>query len=162
MFTDEESVKFLNDPAVKEKLATAKKLSDVDVKDYAAVFYVGGHGPVLDLASDPVNHKLASEVCTRLTYSFGAHTDFSNHSFTGRARSHLLCAMALRKCIPGYYLLESRELIPIISALVGATDASGKSIFVNKAFTGFSNAEEEQVQKVQVGAVMFHPDKNRP
>lgn len=30
-----------------------------------AIFYVGGHGPVLDLASDPVNAKLASEVSIR-------------------------------------------------------------------------------------------------
>lgn len=57
---DEESVKFLNDESVKGKLAAAKKLADVDAKDYDAVFYVGGHGPVIDLASDPVNAKLAS------------------------------------------------------------------------------------------------------
>ncbi|KII94814.1 hypothetical protein PLICRDRAFT_33631 [Plicaturopsis crispa FD-325 SS-3] len=35
------------------------------------------------------------------------------------------------------------------AALVGATDAAGKSIFAGKAFTGFSNVEEEQVQKVK-------------
>jgi len=52
---DEECVKFLNDATVKAKFANAKKLSDVSVKDYDAIFYVGGHGPVLDLASDPVN-----------------------------------------------------------------------------------------------------------
>lgn len=62
MFTDEESVKFLNDEIVKQKFAHAKKLSDVQVSDYAAIFYVGGHGPVIDLAIDPVNIKLASEV----------------------------------------------------------------------------------------------------
>jgi putative intracellular protease/amidase len=55
-------VKFLNDPTVKSKLANAKKLANVEVKDYCAVFYVGGHGPILDLASDPVNALLASQV----------------------------------------------------------------------------------------------------
>ena len=40
--------------------ASAKKLADVDAKDYDAIFYVGGHGPAIDLASDPVNAKLAS------------------------------------------------------------------------------------------------------
>lgn len=55
-------MKFLNDPTVKSKLANAKKLVDVDVKDYCAVHYVGGHGPMLDLASDPVNARLASQV----------------------------------------------------------------------------------------------------
>ncbi|KAF9006433.1 ThiJ/PfpI [Cyathus striatus] len=58
---DEDSVKFLNDETVKSKLASAKKLSEINVKDYDAIFYVGGHGPVLDLASDPVNAKLASD-----------------------------------------------------------------------------------------------------
>ena len=59
---DKEAVKFLKDEIVKSKLGNAKKLSDVQVKDYDAVFYIGGHGPVLDLASDPVNAKMASEV----------------------------------------------------------------------------------------------------
>lgn len=60
---DKEAAKFLNDEVVKSKLAKAHKLSDVQVTDYDAVFYIGGHGPVLDLAFDPVNAKLASEVC---------------------------------------------------------------------------------------------------
>jgi putative intracellular protease/amidase len=34
-------------------------------------------------------------------------------------------------------------------ALVQAVDGSGKSIFAGKSFTGFSNAEEEQVGKVK-------------
>ena len=47
---------------MKSKLANAKKLVDVDVKDYCAVYYVGGHGPIMDLAADPVNARLASQV----------------------------------------------------------------------------------------------------
>jgi putative intracellular protease/amidase len=50
----------LNDATVKQKLASAKKLSEVSEADYDAIFYVGGHGPVLDLASDVTNAKLAS------------------------------------------------------------------------------------------------------
>lgn len=61
-FTDKESVEFLKDTVVTKKLESAKKLSEVDVKDYDAVFYVGGHGPVIDLATDPDNIKLASDV----------------------------------------------------------------------------------------------------
>ncbi|TFK75958.1 ThiJ/PfpI [Pluteus cervinus] len=57
---DEDSVKFLEDEVVKTKFATAKKLSEVDPHKYDAIFYVGGHGPVLDLAKDPVNIQLAS------------------------------------------------------------------------------------------------------
>ncbi|TEB36550.1 ThiJ/PfpI [Coprinellus micaceus] len=58
---DKESVSFLEDETVKQKLANAKKLSEVNVKDYDAIFYVGGHGPVLDLAFDEENARLASE-----------------------------------------------------------------------------------------------------
>ncbi|KAF5319416.1 hypothetical protein D9619_008636 [Psilocybe cf. subviscida] len=57
---DESSMKFWNDPVVKDKLANAKKLSEVDVADYEAVFYVGGHGPMMDLAFDEDNAKVAS------------------------------------------------------------------------------------------------------
>ena len=66
LFTDDESVKFLQDETVTQKFAQAKKLSEVNVADYAAIFYVGGHGPVLDLATDKTNIKLASEVGTPL------------------------------------------------------------------------------------------------
>ena len=58
---DKECVEFLKDPVVKEKLAKTKKLSEVSAKDYDAIFYIGGHGPILDLASDVTNAKLASE-----------------------------------------------------------------------------------------------------
>lgn len=53
---------FLEDPVVKDKLANAKKLDDVKAADYDAVFYVGGQGPVIDLPTDLVNIKLATEV----------------------------------------------------------------------------------------------------
>ncbi|KAE9410432.1 ThiJ/PfpI [Gymnopus androsaceus JB14] len=59
--TDKESVEFLKDETVKAKFASAKKLSDVDAKDYDAILYIGGWGPVIDLATDPVNIKLASD-----------------------------------------------------------------------------------------------------
>ncbi|KAI0751571.1 hypothetical protein C8Q80DRAFT_1119299 [Daedaleopsis nitida] len=50
------------------KYASAKKLSEVNSNDYDAVFYVGGFGPVLDLASDPLNLLGASHY--PLTLSF--------------------------------------------------------------------------------------------
>ena len=56
---------FLVDEVVQSKLANAKKLVDVDVTEYDALFYVGGHGPVIDLAFDDVNAKLASDVSAK-------------------------------------------------------------------------------------------------
>ncbi|CAE7127277.1 unnamed protein product [Rhizoctonia solani] len=58
--TDDESVRFLEDPEVQEKLANAKKLVDVDPSNYNAVLYIGGHGPMFDLATDPVNTQVAN------------------------------------------------------------------------------------------------------
>ncbi|KAG1806867.1 class I glutamine amidotransferase-like protein [Suillus plorans] len=103
--------KFLKNSEVQKKLSATKKLSDVNPDDYDAIFYVGGHGPVLDLAVDPVNIKLASQFYR-----------------TGKLVAAVCHGPA---------------------ALVGATDDSGKSIFAGKAFTGFSNVEEEQVDKVK-------------
>lgn len=42
--SDAECTKFLADETVKSKLASAKKLSEVNSKDYDVIFYVGGHG----------------------------------------------------------------------------------------------------------------------
>lgn len=58
---DEEAVKFLQDEIVQQKLASALVLQDVKISDYDAVFYPGGHGPMLDLATDPVNARLLEE-----------------------------------------------------------------------------------------------------
>ncbi|KAJ6500939.1 class I glutamine amidotransferase-like protein [Mycena sanguinolenta] len=109
--SDAESVKFLADETVKSKLASAKKLSEVNSKDYDAVFYVGGHGPPIDLAVDPINIKLASEF-----YQAGKITAAVCHG---------------------------------PAAIVGATDAEGKSIFAGKAATGFTNTEEAAADMVK-------------
>ena len=50
---------------MQQKLATAKKLADVNANDYDAIFYIGGQGPVIDLATDADNIKLATEVRNR-------------------------------------------------------------------------------------------------
>jgi len=108
---DKQSVDFLNDATVKAKLASAKKLSDINVHDYVAVFYPGGHGPVFDLPVDELNAKLVSDF-----YQAGKVVSAVCHG---------------------------------PAALVGGVDAAGNSIFAGKSFTGFSNTEEEIVDKVK-------------
>ena len=44
--------RFDADAAAKAELASTRKLADVSVDDYDAVFYPGGHGPLWDLAED--------------------------------------------------------------------------------------------------------------
>jgi len=53
--------KFLNDEVAAKGVKETHKLSDVLAKheEYKAIFYVGGHGPLFDLATDPTNIKLA-------------------------------------------------------------------------------------------------------
>ena len=62
MFTDDESQKFLKDEAVVNKLGSAIPVKDVEASKYDATFYVGGHGPVIDLAVDPLNVALAGKI----------------------------------------------------------------------------------------------------
>ena len=60
-FTDDTSTKFLRNEVIKNKLANAKRLGDMNANDYDGIYYVGGHCPVMDLASDPVNAKVAAD-----------------------------------------------------------------------------------------------------
>lgn len=55
-----EDQKFLEDTTVVSKLQHAKRLAEINQAEYDAIFYVGGHGPVLDLAVDRSNMALAS------------------------------------------------------------------------------------------------------
>jgi putative intracellular protease/amidase len=44
--------RFMADTHAREMLASTKKLADVDMNQYDAIFYPGGHGPLWDLAED--------------------------------------------------------------------------------------------------------------
>ncbi|WP_223608214.1 type 1 glutamine amidotransferase domain-containing protein [Chryseobacterium sp. OSA05B] len=51
-FQTDETRRFDADEALQEKLSHTLKLSEVKEKDYDAVFYPGGHGPLWDLTND--------------------------------------------------------------------------------------------------------------
>ncbi|RDW65034.1 putative chaperone protein HSP31 [Coleophoma cylindrospora] len=59
--SDESSVSFLNNK--KSLWENTAKLSDFlgKAKEFDAIFFVGGHGPMWDLAVDATSHKLISE-----------------------------------------------------------------------------------------------------
>ena len=44
--------RFRADSAARQALASTHKLSDINIDEYDAVFYPGGHGPLWDLAED--------------------------------------------------------------------------------------------------------------
>ncbi|WP_310631510.1 type 1 glutamine amidotransferase domain-containing protein [Paraburkholderia sp.] len=50
--------RFDADAAARAELASTKRLADIDASDFDAVFYPGGHGPLWDLAEDPVSIAL--------------------------------------------------------------------------------------------------------
>ena len=50
--------RFKQDQAAQEVLAHSLKLSDMRAEDYDTIFYVGGHGPMWDLAEDPTSIAL--------------------------------------------------------------------------------------------------------
>src|SRR5262245_7571512 len=50
--------RFKQDAAAQQALANTVKLADVKAEDYDTVFYVGGHGPMWDLAESPVSIAL--------------------------------------------------------------------------------------------------------
>lgn len=57
-FQTESTRKFFADPATQKKLAHTVLLSKVNQKDYDAVFYPGGHGPMWDLSEDKNSAQL--------------------------------------------------------------------------------------------------------
>ena len=50
--------RFKKDATAQKALANTVKLADVKAADYDTVFYPGGHGPMWDLAEDPVSIAL--------------------------------------------------------------------------------------------------------
>tara|TARA_R110002096_G_scaffold151508_1_gene314123 strand:- start:2355 stop:3041 length:687 start_codon:yes stop_codon:yes gene_type:complete len=54
----ESTKRFKNDEALQEKLSKTLKLSEISTKEYDAVFYPGGHGPLWDLAESEVSARL--------------------------------------------------------------------------------------------------------
>jgi putative intracellular protease/amidase len=54
-------IRFKGDKKAQEVLANTGKLDSVAAKDFDTVFYPGGHGPMWDLAEDPLSIKLIED-----------------------------------------------------------------------------------------------------
>lgn len=50
--------RFKKDERAQKELSQTVKLADVKAEDFSTVFYVGGHGPMWDLAESPVSKAL--------------------------------------------------------------------------------------------------------
>jgi len=62
---DPVNARYWNDKSFRAKLAATKKLSAVDAADYAAVFFVGGHGTMWDFPDNADVQKIARELYER-------------------------------------------------------------------------------------------------
>ncbi|KAJ9105053.1 hypothetical protein QFC19_003685 [Naganishia cerealis] len=56
--SDPIAIKFLDDKEAQDVVKHTVKLSSVNASDFDAIFYVGGHGPLVDLAVDQDSIKL--------------------------------------------------------------------------------------------------------
>ncbi|GAB3445917.1 type 1 glutamine amidotransferase domain-containing protein [Streptomonospora sediminis] len=57
-FQTDETRRFEADPEAVAALAHTVRLDSVSIEDFDTVFYPGGHGPMWDLAEDPVSNRL--------------------------------------------------------------------------------------------------------
>ena len=55
------TLRFYKDISAIDKVAYSLKLTDINIADYDAVFYPGGHGPLWDLATDKASIKLIED-----------------------------------------------------------------------------------------------------
>lgn len=53
--------RFQKDENAKKDLANTNRLDEIEMDDYDALFYPGGHGPIFDLASNEVSGKIIAE-----------------------------------------------------------------------------------------------------
>ena len=88
--------RYYKDNALLDKVAHSLKLSDVKEKDYDAVFYPGGHGPLWDLATDKISIKLIE--------------DFYNHQKPIAFVCHAPAALINTKAENGQPLVKGKNL----------------------------------------------------
>ena len=84
-------IRFKKDQTTQKELSQTVKLADVKSEDYDTAFYVGGHGPMWDLAESPVSIALLESLLQfRQADRFGL-------SFARRASSRHLPGRAARE-----------------------------------------------------------------
>ena len=99
---DPVNARYWSDKSFREKLAATKKLSDIDPADYAAVFFVGGHGTMWDFPDDASVQKV-----TRELYEAGSPVG---------AVCHGPVALVNVKLSDGKYLIDGKEVSAFTNA----------------------------------------------
>jgi len=110
---DASSIKFLNTEQSLWK--NTEKLSSLlgHAHEFEAIFFVGGHGPMYDLANDETSHKVINE--------------FYAHNKVVSAVCHGPAALARVKLPNGEYLVQGQ---PVVGFTNAEEDAAQKSQFM--------------------------------
>ncbi len=103
--------RFYSDNEVIDKVAHTLRLSEVNQKDYDAVFYPGGHGPLWDLANDE--------------YSIHLIEDFYNHQKPIAFVCHAPAALIKVKAENGEPLVKDKKV-------TGFSDAEEEAVNLTK------------------------------
>jgi putative intracellular protease/amidase len=153
---DPDCARFLEDPEVKEKFANAIQLSQVRVEEYDAVFFPGGHGPVMDLAHDPLNaeivskfwilNKVVSAVCHGPAALTGGKDKNGESIFKGRSATGFTNteeeAVKKTKEIP--FLLETK-IKELGGSFVRTDDWQEKVVVDGRLITGQNPASSKRI-----------------
>ncbi|PSW04073.1 type 1 glutamine amidotransferase domain-containing protein [Photobacterium lipolyticum] len=150
------TVRFNNDEQAQQVLANTLKLADVNEKDYDAIFYPGGHGPLWDLVSD--SHSIAlieafwqagkpvSAVCHAPAVLLNAKTQDGEYIISGKAVTGFTnseeTAVGLAEVVP--FLLED-ELKARGGQFESAQDWNPLAIQDGMLITGQNPASSEAV-----------------
>ena len=137
--SDELATKFLSDSDAQKLVKNTTKLSSVDPSKFDAIFYVGGHGPVVDLAVDQDSIKLIENVSSPPLY-----VPLHPHSLLSNLLHEATLTISLTTYRAQFY--SSGKITAAVChapAVFKNTTHDGKPLVAGKKFTGFSNAEEE-------------------
>lgn len=95
-FQTESTKRYFTDDKAQKLLGKTKKISEVSYKDFDAVFYPGGHGPMWDLATDASSAKLIAS--------------FYNHNKPVAFVCHGPAALVNVKDAAGNYLIKGKKV----------------------------------------------------
>jgi putative intracellular protease/amidase len=157
-FQTEATGRFNKDTELQHKLANTFKLGDVHFKDFDAVFYPGGHGPLWDLVKDSdsiamiegfiASNKPVAAVCHAPAVLLNAKTTDSqslvaNRKVTGFSNSEE-AAVGLTTIVP--FLLED-ELVAKGGLYASADDWTPYVVEDGLLITGQNPASSEEVAR---------------
>jgi putative intracellular protease/amidase len=164
MFQTDDTRRFSADETAKAQLAETVRLSLVDQKDFDAVFYPGGHGPLWDLAEDADSIKLiesfiaagktialvchAPGVLRRVTNADGSPFAKGRH-ITGFTNSEEE-AVGLTKVVP--FLVED-ELISLGAVFSRVSDWGVHTVVDGQLITGQNPASSSEAALALVAAL---------